>query len=178
MLLGDVIEGSPAEKAGLQRGDVIIEFEGKKVEEPNQLRNMVANTPLGKEVRVTIIRENKSETKKVIISELPADMRSPAKSEEYKNLLNGVSVQDITPDIADKLNIPAKIKGVIVTDVDEDSPAAMILMQGDIIQEINRQKITGLKEYGKIVSGIAAEKDVLLLVFRGGASIFLTLSNK
>ena len=178
VLLGDVIEGSPAEKAGLQRGDVITEFEGKKVEEPNQLRNMVANTPLGKEVKVTIIRENKSETKKVVISELPADMRKPAKGDDYDNLLNGVSVQDITPDIADKLNIPAKIKGVIVTDVDEDSPAAMILMQGDVIQEINRQKIIGLKEYGKIVSGIAAEKDVLLLVFRGGASIFITLSNK
>jgi len=178
VLLGDVIEGSPAEKAGLQRGDVITEFEGKKVEEPNQLRNMVANTPLGREVNITIIRENRAETKKVIISELPADMRRPAKSDEYKNLLNGVSVQDITPDIADKLNIPVKIKGVIVTDVDEDSPSAMILMQGDVIQEINRQKITGMKEYGKVVSGIAAEKDILLLVFRGGASVFITLSNK
>jgi serine protease Do len=178
VLLGDVIEGSPAEKAGLQRGDVITEFEGKKVEEPNQLRNMVANTPLGKEVKVTIIRENKSETKKVVISELPADMRRPSRGDDYNNLLNGVSAQDITPDIAGKLNIPAKIKGVIVTDVDEESPAATVLMQGDVIQEINRQKITGLKEYGKVVSGIAAEKDILLLVFRGGTSIFITLSNK
>jgi serine protease Do len=178
VLLGDVIEGSPAEKAGLQRGDVITEFEGKKVEEPNQLRNMVANTPLGKEVKVTIIRENKSETKKVVISELPADMRRPARGDDYKNLLNGVSVQDITPDIAGNLNIPEKIKGVIVTDVDEESPAATVLMQGDVIQEINRQKITGLKDYGRVVSGIAAEKDVLLLVLRGGASIFVTLSNK
>jgi len=178
VLLGDVIEGSPAEKAGLQRGDVIIEFEGKKVEEPNQLRNMVANVPPGKEVRVTIIRENKSEIKKVVISELPADMRKPAKGDDYKNLLNGVSVQDITPDIADKLSIPVKIKGVIVTDVDDDSPAAAVLMQGDVVQEINRQKITGLKDYEKIVSGIAAEKDILLLVLRGGASIFITLSNK
>jgi serine protease Do len=178
VLLGDVIDGSPADKAGLQRGDVIIEFEGKKVEEPNQLRNMVANTPLGKEVRITVIRENKPETKKVVISELPADMRKQGRGGDYNNLLNGVSVQDITPDIADKLNIPAKIKGVIVTDVDEDSPAAMILMQGDVIQEINRQKITGMKEYGKVVSGITAEKDLLLFVFRGGASIFITLSNK
>jgi serine protease Do len=178
VLLGDVIEGSPAEKAGLQRGDVIVEFEGKKVEEPNQLRNMVANTPLGKEVKVTIIRENKSEIKKVVISELPADMRRPAKGDDYNNLLKGVSVQDITPDIAEKFGVPAKIKGVIVADVDEDSTAAAILMQGDIIQEINRQKITGLKEYGKIVSEIATEKDILLLVFRGGASIFITLSNK
>jgi serine protease Do len=178
VLLGDVIEGSPAEKAGLQRGDVIVEFEGKKVEEPNQLRNMVANTPLGKEVKVTIIRENKSEIKKVVISELPADMRRPAKGDDYNNLLKGVSVQDITPDIAEKFGIPAKIKGVIVTDVAEDSPAAAILMQGDVIQEINRQKITGMKEYGKVVAGIAAEKDILFLVFRGGASIFITLSNK
>jgi serine protease Do len=156
---------------------VITEFEGKKVEEPNQLRNMVANTPPGKEVKVTIIRENKTETKKVFISELPADMRRPSR-DDYNNLLNGVSVQDITPDIADKLGIPAKIKGVIVTNVDEDSPAAAILLQGDVIQEINRQKITGMKEYGKVVAGIAAEKDLLLLVFRGGASIFITLSNK
>jgi len=177
VLLGDVIEKSPAEKAGLQRGDVITEFEGKKVEEPNQLRNMVANTPPGKEVKVTIIRENKTETKKVFISELPADMRRPSR-DDYNNLLNGVSVQDITPDIADKLGIPAKIKGVIVTNVDEDSPAAAILLQGDVIQEINRQKITGMKEYGKVVAGIAAEKDLLILVFRGGASIFITLSNK
>jgi serine protease Do len=176
-LVGDVVEGGPAEKGGIQRGDVIVEFEGKKIGEPNQLRNMVANILPGKEVTLKIIRENKTQVKKVTISELPADMQKPSKG-EYNNLLNGVYVQDISPEISARLNLPKRIKGVVVTDVDEESPAAMVLMQGDVIQEINRQKITGVKEYEKIVSKITTESDILLLVFRGGSSIFITLSGK
>ena len=177
VLVGDVVEGGPAEKGGIQRGDVIVEFEGKKIGEPNQLRNMVANTLPGKEVTLKIIRENKTQVKKVTISELPADMQKPSKG-EYNNLLNGVYVQDISPEISARLNLPKRIKGVVVTDVDEESPAAMVLMRGDVIQEINRQKITGVKEYEKIVSKITTESDILLLVFRGGSSIFITLSGK
>jgi len=177
VLVGDVVEGSPAEKAGLQRGDVIVEVEGKKIEEPSQLRNMVAGFEPGKEVTVKIIRENKTEIKKVAISELPADMQRPSKS-EYDNILKGVSVQDITPEIYNRLNLPKKLKGVVVTDVDEESPDAMALAQGDVIQEINRQKITNTKEYEKIVSAIKPGSDILLLIFRNGSSIYITLSGK
>ncbi|MDP2755137.1 MAG: Do family serine endopeptidase, partial [Nitrospirota bacterium] len=141
VLVGDVVEGGPAEKAGLQRGDVIIEFEGKKIEEPYQLRNMVANIEPGRGVEIKTIRDNKKEIKKVTIGDLPADMQKPSKG-EYDNLLKGVFVQDLNSEIYNKLNIPKKIKGVVVTDVDEESPAAMILVQGDVIQEINRQKIS------------------------------------
>ena len=177
VLVGDVVEGGPAEKAGLQRGDVIIEFEGKKIEEPTQLRNIVANTPPNKEIRLKIIRENTTEIKKATISELPADMQKSSKA-EYNNLLNGVSVQELTLEMSGKLRLPKKLKGVIVSDVDEDSPAAMMLLQGDVIQEINRQKITNVVEYEKVVSRIKPGSDILLLVFRGGSSIFITLSDK
>ena len=177
VLVGDVVEGGPAEKAGLQRGDVIVEFEGKKIEEPTQLRNMVANTPPNKEISLKIIRENTTEIKKATISELPADMQKSSKA-EYNNLLNGVSVQELTPEMSGKLRLPKKLKGVIVSDVDEDSPAAMMLLQGDVIQEINRQKITNVVEYEKVVSRIKPGSDILLLVFRGGSSLFITLSGK
>jgi serine protease Do len=177
VLVGDVVEGGPAEKAGLQRGDVIVEFEGKKIEEPTQLRNMVANTPPNKEISLKIIRENTTEIKKATISELPADMQKSLKA-EYNNLLNGVSVQELTPEMSGKLRLPKKLKGVIVSDVDEDSPAAMMLLQGDVLQEINRQKITTVMEYEKVVSRIKPGSDILLLVFRGGSSLFITLSDK
>jgi serine protease Do len=176
-LVGDVIEGSPADKAGLQRGDVIIEYEGKKIEEPYQLRNMVANTPIGKEVEVKIIRENNVETKKLTIGELPADMQKISGG-EYNNLLNGVTVQDLTPELYDKLNIPKRLKGVIVSDVDEASPASTVLMQGDVIQEINRNKITSIKDYRSIVSKIKPDAEILLLIFRNGSSLYLTLSKR
>jgi serine protease Do len=177
VLVGDVVEGGPAEKAGLQRGDVIIEFEGKKIEEPTQLRNMVANTPPNKEISLKIIRENTTEIKKATISELPSDMQKSSKA-EYNNLLNGVSVQELTPEMYGKFRLPKKLKGVIVSDVEEDSPAAMMLLQGDVVQEINRQKITNVAEYEKVVSRIKTGSDILLLVFRAGSSIFITLSDK
>lgn len=177
LLVGDVTEGSPAEKAGIHRGDVIVEFEGKKIEDPNQLRNLVANTEPGKKVKLKIIREKKTEVKVMTITELPSDKQELSR-EEYNNLLSGVYVQDISPEISGRLNLPKKLRGVVVASVADDSPAAMVLMQGDVIQEINRQKITGVKEYEKVASRIKAGQDILLLIFRGGASVFITLSGK
>jgi serine protease Do len=177
VLVGDVVEGGPAEKAGLQRGDVIVEFDGRKIEDPNQLRNMVANTEPGREVKVKIIRENKTEIKTVAITELSAEMRKTSKG-QYENLLRGVIVQDLTPEIYGRLNLPKNLKGVIVTDVDEESPAASILAQGDVIQEINRQRVVNAKEYETVVSMIKPGKDILLLIYRGGSSIYITVSNK
>jgi serine protease Do len=176
-LIGDVIEGGPAEKAGILRGDVIIAYEGKKIDDPNQLRNMVANTEPGKEVEMTVIRENKTEKKRVTIGELPTEM-GKSSTGEYDNLLRGISVQDLTPELSNRLNLPKKLRGVVVTDIGEDSPAAMALTQGDVIQEINKQKITNGKDYENVVSKLKPEEDILLLIYRNGSSIFITLSGK
>jgi serine protease Do len=176
-LVGDVVEGGPAERAGIVRGDVITEYEGKKIDEPNQLRNMVANTEPKKEVEMTIVRENKTEKKRVTIGELPTEMQKSSAG-EYDNLLRGVSVQDLTPDLISKLNLPKRLKGVVVADVSEDSAAVMVLTQGDVIQEINRQKIGNVKEYENVVSKLKPGEDILLLIYRGGSSIYITLSGK
>jgi serine protease Do len=177
VLVGDVVEGGPAEQAGLRRGDIIIECAGRKIEEPNQLRNMIANTAPGQTVDMKIIRENRKHALKVTILDLPADMLKPSKG-AYDNLLAGVSVEELTPELSGRLNLPKKLTGVIVSHVDEESPASMLLMKGDVIQEINRKKITGMSDYEQVVSLIKADTDILLLIFRGGSSLFITLSNQ
>jgi serine protease Do len=175
-LVADVVENSPAEKAGLMRGDVIIEFDGKQVDEPYNLRNMVASTHPGEKAEMTVIREGELLSLMVEIGELPSDdQKVPTK---YENVLRGVSVQSITPDINRQLNLPEKIRGVVVSDVETGSPAEARLLPGDVILEINRKAISGIEDYESIVSAIDPESDVLLLVFRRGSTIFVTINKE
>ncbi len=176
VLVSDVSENGPAEKAGLKRGDIILEYDGKNTDDPSQFRNMVANTAPGEEHSLKVLRNDQVITLKVTIGELPSDQQ--AQGSAYEGALRGISVQDITPEIMKKLNIPARVKGVIVRDVEEDSPAAGVLMQGDIIQEINRKKVGSVKEYQEVAAGIKKDENILLLVYRGGSSLFITLSSK
>jgi serine protease Do len=177
-LIGDVIEESPADKAGLQRGDIILEYNGRKIEEPTMLRNMVANTLPGDQHTLTVLRDGKTRTVTVTIGELPSDLQQPVETGDYQNVMKGISVQDMSPELTKKLKIPDKIKGVIISDVDEGSVGAGVLNQGDVIQEINRKKVSDVKSYKEIVAKIPTEESVLLLIFRGGSSLFVTLSQK
>ncbi|GAB4488988.1 MAG: DegQ family serine endoprotease [Thermodesulfovibrionales bacterium] len=173
-LVGDVVEESPAEKAGIQRGDVIIEFDGKEVHDPSSLRNSVAGTPPGRKVAVKIMRDGKMQKVDVTIAELPADMQKVRG--EYDNLLKGVIVQGLTPELKKNLDIPKRINGVVVTDIEDGSPAGGLLMQNDVIIEINRKRINSMKDYQAVASRITSGQDVLLLVFRNGSTTYLSLS--
>jgi serine protease Do len=175
-LVADVIENSPAQAAGLMRGDVIIEFNGKKVDEPYHLRNTVANTTPGEEVEIKVIREGKITTLTVMIRELPADIKK--KPTEFKNAMKGVSVQNLTPEIYRQLNLPQKILGIVVVDIEDGSPAETALMPGDVILEINRKATPDVEDYESIVSQIKPDSDVLLLVFRRGSTIFVTIGGE
>lgn len=172
-LVGDVVEDSPAEKAGIQRGDVIVEYDGKEFDEPSNLKNMVANTPPNKEVTIKLMHDGKPKTVKVAIAELPAEMQKlPGK---FDNLLKGVHVQNITPELKKSLDIPKRITGVIITDIEEGSPAEGVLMQNDVIMEINREGINNIKDYEAVVSKIGSDQNVLLWIFRNGTPIYITL---
>ncbi len=174
-LVSDVVENSPAEKAGITRGDVIIEYNGKRVDEPYKLRNTVVNTPPGELIELKVIRDSRTEIIQVIISELHTEEQKELHI-EYKNVLKGVSVQNLTPELYHQINIPEKIRGVIVTGINAESPAEGKLMGGDIIQEINKEAVANLEEYETIVSDIKPDEGVLLLVFRKGKSVFITIS--
>lgn len=175
-LVGDVVEDSPAEKAEIQRGDVITEFDGREVKDVTHLRNIVADSEPGKEVTLKLIRDGKIKTVTVKIAEMPSEIH--AQSQSFANQFKGVSVQSLTPQLKDSLNIPKRVTGVLITDVDEDSPAGGGLMKNDVIMEINRQKISSIKDYEEVVSGIPPDKDMLLLVFRKGSAVYITLSAK
>lgn len=173
VLVGDVVEGGPAEKAGIERGDVIIEFNGKEVKDASNLRNMVADIMPNTDVSVKVLRDEKTRTFRVTISEMPAETQTISKT--FDNQMKGVHAQDITPSLRKSLNIPGRISGVVITDVEDESPAAGILMRSDIIMEINRNRIANVKDYEKTLSGIKPDESILLLIFRKGSSIYITL---
>jgi serine protease Do len=177
-LVGDVVEDSPADKAGLQRGDIILEYNGKKIEEPNMLRNMVGNTVPGEKHTLKVLRDGNVRSVPITIGELPSDVQQPVETGDYQNVMKGIGVQDMNPELSKKLKIPDKVKGVIISDVDESSVGSGVLLQGDVIQEINRKKVSDVKSYQEIVAKIKKEESVLLLIFRGGSSLFVTLSEK
>ncbi len=176
VLVGDVTEDSPAEKAGIKRGDVIIGYNGKEVEDPANLRNMVANTAPGREVVLRIVHDGKEEKVKVTVAELPAEMQKlPGK---FDNALKGVQVQDLTPDLMKNLRLPGQITGVIITNIEEGSPAGGVLARNDVIIEINRKGINNLKDFENVVSRIGSDQNILLLIYREGSTFYVTLSGK
>jgi serine protease Do len=173
-LVSDVVEDGPAKKAGIQQGDVIMELEGKEINDTGQLRNAVANIALGKEVAVKIIRDGKEKILKVVISEMPSNVS--AMMGETSQQLKGVQVQNLSPDVRKMLNIPDRVQGVIITDVAEGSPADGILAANDVIRGINRKKIDNIKDYNDAMKSNKANESLLLLIYRNGASIYVTLS--
>lgn len=176
VLIGDVVDDSPAERAGIRRGDVVTEFNGKPVKEVRQFRKMVADSPPGKSVKVRLIRDGASQLVDVMISEMPSDVTAQMLS--GANQFRGVAVQNLTPQLRESLDIPKRVDGVVVTDVDEESPAAGTLFRNDVIMEINRKKINSIKDYEGAVSGVSQDQNILLLIFRKGSTVYVTLSTK
>ncbi|MBN1614716.1 MAG: DegQ family serine endoprotease [Deltaproteobacteria bacterium] len=173
-LVGEVMEDSPAEKAGLTGGDVIVEYDGREVVDVVGLRNMVAATPPDRKVSIKYLRDGKPYIASVVVGELPAQLQKVSAARD--NALEGVQVQDISSELRRSLGIPKRIGGVLVADVDEESPALGVLMKGDVIMEVDRHKISNLREYEKIVSGIPSDESVLIRVYRNGTAFYVALS--
>lgn len=178
-LVGDIIKGSPAEKYGIRRGDVIKEFNGKAVKDAGHLRNMVAQTRAGAEVTAVVLRGDKEYSLKVVIAELPTEIaEGPGEGLEGSEVvgLDGLNVIELTREIARQLGLHKDDKGVVVVKVDQGSPAEEGgIRKGDVIQEIDKKRIESLQDYNKIISTIRAGDTVLLFVNRGGKKFFVTI---
>ena len=133
----------------------------------------MAGTPPDKEIVMKLLRDSKPRTLKVTITELPAEKQQL--SGNFDNLLTGVHVQDITPEVRRDLAIPKRIAGVVITAIEEGSGAGQFLEKRDVIMEVNRKKILSEKEYGSVVSKIKPSQNILVLVYRKGATIYVTL---
>ncbi len=174
-LVSGVMKDSPAGKAGLKRGDIITELDGKPVEDSRLLRNMVADNAPGKTVTVTVLRKDKKELLKVTLGEFQ-DAKAATKADfAFDNLLKNVIVQDLTPEIRERINLPADITGVVVAQLAQDNPALNALQQGDVIMELERKPVANVKEYREVVSKIGPRDSVLMLIYRDGSTIFITL---
>jgi len=173
-LITDILNNTPAEKAGLKRGDVIIEFDGKSVDDSANLRNRVAGTLPEQESVLKIIRDGNEVTLTVIIGE--QEDTSAGIGGTYDNLLAGINIQELTMEIREAIKIPSSVTGIIVTNINASSPAAGMLKKDDVIQEINRNEIKNIENYKDAASNIKPEEEILLLVYRSGGYIYITLN--
>jgi len=173
-LVGDVSPRGPAQLSGVERGDVILEINGKVVNDSNELRNTVAMMQPGEAVQLKISRNGSTRDISVKLGELPVSKQEAQNQPEgaSKDALEGVSVESLNAETAKQLELPESTKGVVVTGIDPSSPKAESgLRKGDVIQEVNHQRVHNVAEFEQAMhkSGNSA----LLLVNRGGTTLFI-----
>jgi serine protease Do len=181
-LISQVNSDSPAEKAGLKPGDVIIGYNGKDVEDTTHLRNMVAASAPGAAVKLDVMRGGQKERMAVTIGKLSPETTSlagaPPRGETGKSGRLGLNLQTLTPDLAREFGYKNQ-KGAVITGVEPGTPASEAgLQEGDLIVEVNRQKITNAEEAQKALSQAKDENSALLLVKRENGSLFVVLPPK
>ena len=177
VLVNEVMKDTPAEKAGLKEGDVIISFDNKKTLDPSALRNIVAETRVGAKVPIVVIRDKRQKTLTAVITEQPKNLEPEAQSEEANGegtVLEGVEITELTPEVAHQLGLPSVTAGVVVSNVNVGSPAERAGLQtGDVILQVNRTRIRSVSEFREQVAKLGKAKSMLLLINRRGRKLFI-----
>ncbi len=175
-LVAQVVSGSPAEKAGIEQGDVILEFDGKAVSDSKDLPRIVASTPVGKMVTVKLSREGKGLDRSLKVGEMDEKVEGAEAPSSHKSL--GITVQDLTPEIAQGLGLK-KATGVVVTRVEPGSPAAEAgLRTGDVIREVNRKPVKRTDDFVQKLEKARGQDTVLLFIQRGENHLFAAVTLK
>jgi len=176
VLVGDVTPDSPAEKAGMQRGDVVISINEEPVSSTGQLRNLIAVAGSGSKVKVGVFRKDQRLTLTVQLGESPSAEGDRGRLSEKEGSLGGLDVGGLTPEARAKYNLPERLNvGVVVESVKPGSKAHGAGIQpGDVIIEINRITIKTVDQFFKIYR--ATKGNILLLVYRDGSTMYLLLS--
>jgi serine protease Do len=173
-LVANVMEGSPAAEAGIKTGDVIVEYNGNKIEDANQLPILVARTDVGDTVDVDLLRDKKQISATVKIGEMKD--REVVASAPQKGKL-GLTVQNITPQLAEGLGLK-RANGVVITSVQPQSTASEAgLRRGDVILEVNRKQIANVDSFQTTVNEAKPDTNMLFLVRRGDNNLFLALKS-
>ena len=172
-LIGDVVEDSPAEAAGLQRGDVIRRYNGTDVKDSAHLRALVAGTPPRTTATVTVLRDGVSLERSVTIADLPEDVTALRSSEggtSSNHVLSGLTVEPVPP------GRTRNDEGVLITRVRQGSPAQSAgLRQNDIILEINRRPVRTVEDFTRLTRDLGPQSPVLLLAKRGNGTFYLSI---
>ena len=174
-LVAEVFKASPAEKAGIEQGDIILQFNGKDIAESKELPRMMAATPVGDTVALKVLRNGKTITCQVNAGEMQekevASLDTPRES-------LGLTVQNITPDIAQELGL-GKVGGVVVANVEPGSPASDTGIQpGDVIQGVNQKPVRDVDDFVAKIENAGKQENVLLLIKRGNNNLYAALTQK
>lgn len=182
-LVSETIADTPAAKAGVEAGDVILEFNGNKIKDAASLRHVVAATPVGKKVRVKVVRDKKTRILYATITEQPKQI---ARKDSEQNgtgkgtALAGIKVRNLTAEIAGQLGVDPNTAGVLVTNIEVGTPAEKAGLQpGDIILAMTRARtrtrIRSLDDYRKLAAKMGKNDAVLLWIIRRGNRRFVPI---
>lgn len=181
-LVTDISRKSPAEKAGIRRGDVVLEINGKEIRNVESLRNIVAQSKVGSRIKLEVLRNGRTLSVDVSVTEYPQETARAEKEESMEDIftkdkaLAGMSVMDLTRDIAKQLGLSKNDKGVVIVRVDPDSAADEAgLKKGDLIQEVNKKRVRDLNDFNKILPAVRDGDTVLLFINRSGNKFYITL---
>ena len=184
-VLSQVLPGQPADKAGLQPGDVVVEFNGRPVRDNEALVNLVVATKPGTSVPVTVFRQKQRRTMNITVDELDIDAeqgrqlaRRDAPDEPTATGF-GMEVGAITPDIARELDLPRNRGGAVIVSVDRNGPAANAgLRENDVILEVNQQPVSSVSQIQRELQRATAGQPVFLLIWRSGQTTFVTMTKR
>jgi serine protease Do len=181
-LVGEVTPNSPAARSDLKRGDIIVAINGQPVDDANRLRMKIGMMAPNSTVNFKVLRNGQTQNIAVTLGEFPSKEERASLDNHNGNgadtdkSLDGVSVQNLTPETAQDLKIPASTPGVVVSEVNPASRAADAgLKPGDVIQQVNRQAVANVHDFSQALGKHGSDDSVLLLVNRDGSTIFLAV---
>lgn len=177
VLISDVLADGPAAKAGLQPGDILLEFDGKKMEAPADLQRAVGLTSPGTAAKLKVWREKGEKTVDVKIGEASEEREAAMRGGSQRgSTMLGMEVRPVTPEVARQLNLRTS-EGVVVTRVEEDGAAAAAGVQrGDVIREINRQRVKNLGDFERITKDVKEGDRLTVLLQRGPMSLYVAFT--
>ena len=176
-IVTEVRDASPADQAGLRRGDTIIGYQDHPIAGPRELQRAVTTTPVGTEVTITVMRDGAEQALRTTIVEHPMGQQVAASQQpDAESRLAGLTVEDLTPRTAKRLGIDGHVAGVVVTDIRAGSQAEQAgLVQGDVIREINHTPVESSQDFRQAMNVLPKEQTILLFINRQGTSLFLTV---
>jgi serine protease Do len=183
-LVREIEPGKPGEKAGLKVGDDIVAINGQPIHDANELTIAVIQMQPGSVAHLDVLRNGEKMKVDVTLTSRPAEDKmgrnfgGNGPSNSGQSALDGVSVETLTPDIAQQIQVPSSTKGVVVDSVEDGSAAAEAgLQRGDVITQVNRQPVTNESDYNRLINQ-GKGKSVLLYVNRQGSNIFVVVPSK
>jgi len=172
-LVADVMKDSPAQKGGIERGDIVVSFDGKPIASAHELSRIVAGTPPNNNVKVEVTRNGKRQAFAVQVGTMPGEVEEEAKTTAAEL---GLAVQGLTPDLAEQFDWPREEKGVLITGVDPGSAADDAgLRRGDLIKEMDHKPVQTVDDYRRQVKKVKQGESILLLIKRGTQTFFVTV---